>query len=223
MVVLVVFHFGDSSNRIFRIQIKKIIKQKKIKGWCGDGDGGGRKGVRRVTDGMEKDKWGSAVQSVGGTYLKFYPCAHVPMCHVWPKKLLSFSSEAAVAVANKKQKNLPRRQLCMWDPDMPIGWSDLTRQTENKKSSSSSSDFQEELEGSDHLPQHHPYLGTSGLVLLACSGRRWIINNTTTKTHSWPCPRAWYEQRARHSSMESYTTLDSVPSILGVGSAPLLY
>lgn len=40
------------------------------------------------------------MQSVGGTYLKFYPCAHV-----WPKKLLSFSSEAAVAVANKKQKN----------------------------------------------------------------------------------------------------------------------
>lgn len=43
--------------------------------------------------------------SAVSTYLKFYPCAHVPMCHVWPKKPLSFSSEAAVAVANKKQKN----------------------------------------------------------------------------------------------------------------------
>lgn len=55
MGVLVVFHSGDSSNRIFRIQINK--NNKIIKGWCGDGDGdGGGKGVRRVTDGMEKDK-----------------------------------------------------------------------------------------------------------------------------------------------------------------------
>lgn len=38
-----------------------------------------------------------------------YLTSQVPCAHVWPKKLLSFSSEAAVAVANKKQKNLPRR------------------------------------------------------------------------------------------------------------------
>lgn len=50
-------------------------------------------------------EWRRISEAVRRSAVHTLSSIHVPMCHVWPKKPLSFSSEAAVAVANKKQKN----------------------------------------------------------------------------------------------------------------------
>lgn len=52
-------------------------------------------------------EWRRISEAVQCSVVHTLSSIHVPCscAHVWPKKLLSFSSEAAVAVANKKQKN----------------------------------------------------------------------------------------------------------------------